>query len=265
MQEILLCFESWLVVLPVPHHPELLADLAAQYNPPVPHDHVLLLGGVGEVVRWLDEVCFDVVLQEVGVSLPAVAVLHLIVAVQVHQGLGCDVNATETWEVVLILRLYRYQYMHAHPGSPALSMMFASVTSLLQTSNCHFLRPSTPQWTLTLERTLGKSWPSNAQPCNISTNFATYDIEQRNRIQRQLKLSIYFIWNLKLDWHLQNIIPSIIQNRNFLNMMYSTQTLWKIKYKEKSSLFSCEVDSSSSSTIYLMMSSECIFCWLQDC
>ena len=93
--QILLCFESGLVVLAVPHHPELLADLAAQHDPPVPHDHVLLLGGVGEVVRRLDKVGLDVVLLEVGMPLPAVAVLHLVVAVQVHQGLGRDVDATD--------------------------------------------------------------------------------------------------------------------------------------------------------------------------
>ena len=82
-------------MLAVPHHPELLADLAAQHDPPVPHDHVFLLGRVGEVVRRLDEVGLDVVLLEVGVPLPAVTVLHLVVAVQVHQGLGRDVDAAE--------------------------------------------------------------------------------------------------------------------------------------------------------------------------
>ena len=35
-----------------------------------------------------------------------------------------------------------------YPGKPALSMMFARVTSFDQTSNCHFLSPRTPQWTL---------------------------------------------------------------------------------------------------------------------
>lgn len=93
--QILLCFESGLVVLAVAHHPQLLADLAAKDDPPVPHDHVLLLGRVGEVVRRLDEVGLDVVLLEVGVPLPAVAVLDLVVAVQVHQGLRCDVNPAE--------------------------------------------------------------------------------------------------------------------------------------------------------------------------
>ena len=94
--QILLCFESGLVVLAMAHHPQLLADLAAEDDPPVPHNHVLLLGRVGEVVRRLDEVGLDVVLLEVGVPLPAVAVLDLVVAVQVHQGLGGDVNPTES-------------------------------------------------------------------------------------------------------------------------------------------------------------------------
>lgn len=34
-----------------------------------------------------------------------------------------------------------------HPGTPPASIMLARVTSLDQTSNCHFLRPSTPQCT----------------------------------------------------------------------------------------------------------------------
>ena len=93
--QILLCFKSGLVVLAMAHHPQLLADLAPQDNPPVPHNHVLLLGRVGEVVRRLDEVGLDVVLLEVGVPLNAVAVLDLVVAVQVHQGLGGDVNPTD--------------------------------------------------------------------------------------------------------------------------------------------------------------------------
>ena len=33
---------------------------------------------------------------------------------------------------------------YTYPGSPPDSIMFASVTSLLQTSYCHFLSPSTP-------------------------------------------------------------------------------------------------------------------------
>ena len=92
----------------VAHHPELLADLTPEHNPPVPHDHVLLLGGVGEVVRRLDEVGLDVVLLKVGVPLPAVAVLHLVVAVQVHQGLGRDVNAADDErDEALLLLCYR--------------------------------------------------------------------------------------------------------------------------------------------------------------
>lgn len=82
--QILLCFQSGLVMLAVAHHPQLLADLAAKDDPPVPHNHVLLLGRVGEVVRRLDEVGLDVMLLEVGVPLAAVAVLDLVVAVQVH-------------------------------------------------------------------------------------------------------------------------------------------------------------------------------------
>ena len=68
-------------MLAVPHHAELLADLAAEHDPPVPHDDVLLLGGVGEVVWRLDEVGLDLVLQQVGVPLPAVAILNLVVPV----------------------------------------------------------------------------------------------------------------------------------------------------------------------------------------
>lgn len=36
----------------------------------------------------------------------------------------------------------------AHPGKPPLSIWFARVTSSLQTSNCHFRKPSTPHNTL---------------------------------------------------------------------------------------------------------------------
>lgn len=37
-----------------------------------------------------------------------------------------------------------------YPALPPASMWLASVTSLDHTSNCHFLRPKTPQWTLPL-------------------------------------------------------------------------------------------------------------------
>lgn len=36
----------------------------------------------------------------------------------------------------------------SYPGMPPLSMWLAKVTSFDQTSNCHLIRPKTPQWTL---------------------------------------------------------------------------------------------------------------------
>ena len=86
--------QSILVVLAVAHHPQLLADLAAQDDPAVPHDDVLLFGRVGEVVRGDDQVGLDVVLRQVLVSLRPVAVLDLVVSVEVDQSLRGDVDPT---------------------------------------------------------------------------------------------------------------------------------------------------------------------------
>lgn len=41
-------------------------------------------------------------------------------------------------------------FLCTHPASPPLSILFASVTSSDQTSNCHFRKPRTPQRTLPL-------------------------------------------------------------------------------------------------------------------
>ena len=76
------------------HHPQLLADLAPQDYSPVPHDHMLLLGGVGEVVRGHDEVGLDVVLGEIVMPISTIPILHLIVSIQVHQCFWCNVDAT---------------------------------------------------------------------------------------------------------------------------------------------------------------------------
>lgn len=42
------------------------------------------------------------------------------------------------------VRLEKIIILITHPGTPPDSMWLASVTSSLHTSNCHFLRPSTP-------------------------------------------------------------------------------------------------------------------------
>lgn len=42
----------------------------------------------------------------------------------------------------------RRRFSYTYPARPPDSILFASVTSSLQTSNCHFLRPSTPHNTL---------------------------------------------------------------------------------------------------------------------
>lgn len=45
-------------------------------------------------------------------------------------------------------KLSTWFYAVTHPGTPPCSMWFARVTSLLQTSYCHFFKPKTPHKTL---------------------------------------------------------------------------------------------------------------------
>ena len=172
------------------HHPQLLADFAAKHNSTISDNYVFLFGGVGEVVWRHYEVGLDVMLGKVLMSLGSVAILHLIVAIEIHQGLWCDVNTTGNnylkifFQIIKtflkILKLFnriveKYQSFMSdsttllplfkdfslkmlnfsnndkiicYPGTPALSMMLARVTSLDHTSNCHFRKPRTPQCTL---------------------------------------------------------------------------------------------------------------------
>ena len=91
----LLRFEAGLIMFSMSHHPQFLADLTSQYNPPIPHNHMFLLRRVGKVVWWDDEVSFDVVFSKILMSFRAVSVLNLIVSVEIHQCLWCYVDSSK--------------------------------------------------------------------------------------------------------------------------------------------------------------------------
>lgn len=112
-------------------------------------------------VRRHDEKGLDVVFLEEGVSLVAKARFHLVVAIQTLQRGSRDVNLTENKkraqrqnggfesQCCFGLRqvLFGFATPNTDPGNPPASITLAKVTSLDQTSYCHFLRPSTPHST----------------------------------------------------------------------------------------------------------------------
>lgn len=120
-----------------------------------------------------NEVGFNIVPLQVGVSLSSCSWFNVIVPIQIIQGGLGDVYAAETkcrFKKCSLLRLLcktsaanqphfnrislwevkMEEVYWTNPAFPPASIWFARVTSLDQTSNCHFLSPSTPQCTLPL-------------------------------------------------------------------------------------------------------------------
>lgn len=52
-----------------------------------------------------------------------------------------SIGYSNNWHDIITVIAY---YVINYPGKPPLSIWFANVTSSLQTSNCHFRKPSTP-------------------------------------------------------------------------------------------------------------------------
>lgn len=155
-----------------------------------------------------NEVGFYVVLLQVGISLSPSSRLHVIVAIQIiHSGLG-DVNTPETRTTPInISSEHSFNTTHwftvgsdltmmcrdTYPALPPASIWLANVTSLDQTSNCHFLSPSTPQCTLPL-------W--------IPTRMFTFTpVTSRTNLWETTKQSKY-LWLTRYQWCFINSIPA---------------------------------------------------------
>ena len=85
--------------------------------------------------------------------------------------------------------------VETHPGIPPLSMWFARVTSLLQTSNCHFLRPRTPQWTLPVcIPTLMFTFTAPTSRYNLATSNKCINYRLEERLQQNEELPRVYIY-----------------------------------------------------------------------
>ena len=63
------------------HHSKFFADLTAKYDATIPNNDMLLLWRIGKMVGRDDEVCLDVMLSQILMSLWSISILHVVVSI----------------------------------------------------------------------------------------------------------------------------------------------------------------------------------------
>lgn len=127
----------------------------------------------------------------------------------------------------------RFFCLITYPASPPLSILFASVTSSLHTSNCHFRKPRTPQRTLPLCTPILISMllpvASRTILKRIKKRYSKMNVLQSTEMEFKLALQLRE-FHLNVNVALQNLLTRMKTkgwwNINFLNFLKSLKSFF---------------------------------------